>query len=134
MIEFDVLDFKQAQKIFLCLFVKVVITSGLLIHLTFFSLAFSFEIISKITIWGNMIVSVSALLNNWWKEQGIDMNAIQYLAVHIEGSEITDIVYMMYQKNLHFNSLKKQYKIFYCITIALLLLKISKIKIVDIAL
>lgn len=29
-----------------------------------------------------------------WKEQGIDMNAIQYLAGHVEGSEITDKVYI----------------------------------------
>lgn len=42
-----------------------------------------------------------------WKEQGVDMNAIQYLAGHIEGSEITDRVYIDVSEEFAFNQLEK---------------------------
>lgn len=41
-----------------------------------------------------------------WKEQGIDMNAIQYLAGHVEGSEITDKVYIDVSEEFAFKQLK----------------------------
>lgn len=42
-----------------------------------------------------------------WKEQGVDMNAIQYLAGHVEGSEITDKVYIDVSENFAFKQLEK---------------------------
>lgn len=42
-----------------------------------------------------------------WKEQGVDMNAIQYLAGHVEGSEITDKVYIDVSEEFAFNQLEK---------------------------
>lgn len=42
-----------------------------------------------------------------WKEQGIDMNAIQYLAGHVEGSEITDKVYIDVSEEFAFKQLEK---------------------------
>lgn len=42
-----------------------------------------------------------------WKEQGIDMKAIQYLAGHIEGSEITGKVYIDVSEEFVFEQLKK---------------------------
>lgn len=41
-----------------------------------------------------------------WKEQGIDMNAIQYLAGHVEGSEITDKVYIDVSEEFAFKQLE----------------------------
>lgn len=42
-----------------------------------------------------------------WKEQGIDMKAIQYLAGHVEGSEITDRVYIDVSEDFAFEQLEK---------------------------
>jgi hypothetical protein len=42
-----------------------------------------------------------------WKEQGVDMNAIQYLAGHVEGSEITDKVYIDVSEEFAFEQLEK---------------------------
>lgn len=42
-----------------------------------------------------------------WKEQGIDMKAIQYLAGHVEGSEITGKVYIDVSEEFVFEQLKK---------------------------
>lgn len=42
-----------------------------------------------------------------WKEQGLDMNAIQYLAGHVEGSEITDKVYIDVSEEFAFEQLEK---------------------------
>lgn len=42
-----------------------------------------------------------------WKEQGVDMNAIQYLAGHVEGSEITDKVYVDVSEEFAFKQLEK---------------------------
>ena len=42
-----------------------------------------------------------------WKEQGVDMNAIQYLAGHVEGSEITDKVYIDVSEDFAFKQLEK---------------------------
>ncbi len=42
-----------------------------------------------------------------WKEQGMDINAIQYLVGHTEGSAVTDDVYIDTSKNYAFNQLKK---------------------------
>lgn len=42
-----------------------------------------------------------------WKEQGVDMNAIQYLAGHVEGSEITDKVYIDVSEEFAFKQLEK---------------------------
>lgn len=42
-----------------------------------------------------------------WKEQGVDMNAIQYLAGHVEGSEITDKVYIDVSEEFVFKQLEK---------------------------
>lgn len=42
-----------------------------------------------------------------WKEQGVDMNAIQYLARHVEGSEITDKVYIDVSEDFAFKQLEK---------------------------
>ena len=42
-----------------------------------------------------------------WKEAGMDMNAIQYLAGHVEGSEITNKVYIDISENYAFEQLKK---------------------------
>lgn len=42
-----------------------------------------------------------------WKEQGLDMNAIQYLAGHVEGSEITDRVYIDVSEEFAFKQLEK---------------------------
>lgn len=41
-----------------------------------------------------------------WKEQGMDMNAIQYLAGHVEGSEVTNDVYIDVSEEFAFNQLK----------------------------
>mgnify|MGYP001623657359 CR=1 FL=1 len=43
----------------------------------------------------------------YWKEQGMDMSAIQYLAGHVEGSTITDNVYIDVSHEYAFNELKK---------------------------
>lgn len=45
-----------------------------------------------------------------WKEQGMDLEAIQYLAGHVEGSEITKDVYIDISKEYAFKQLKKIYK------------------------
>lgn len=42
-----------------------------------------------------------------WKEAGMDMEAIQYLAGHIEGSSITKDVYVEVSKEFAFKELKK---------------------------
>lgn len=42
-----------------------------------------------------------------WKEQGIDMKAIQYLAGHVEGSEITGKVYIDVSEEFAFEQLEK---------------------------
>lgn len=42
-----------------------------------------------------------------WKEQGIDMKAIQYLAGHVEGSEITGRVYIDVSEDFAFEQLEK---------------------------
>jgi len=42
-----------------------------------------------------------------WKEQGMDMNAIQYLAGHVEGSEVTNKVYIDVSEEFAFNQLEK---------------------------
>lgn len=42
-----------------------------------------------------------------WKEQGVDMKAIQYLAGHVEGSEITEKVYIDISQNFAFKELEK---------------------------
>ena len=42
-----------------------------------------------------------------WKEAGLDLNAIQYLAGHVEGSEITNKVYIDVSENYAFEQLKK---------------------------
>lgn len=42
-----------------------------------------------------------------WKEAGIDMNAIQYLAGHVEGSSITNQVYIDISQEYAFKELKK---------------------------
>lgn len=42
-----------------------------------------------------------------WKEQGVDMKAIQYLAGHVEGSEITGKVYIDVSEEFVFEQLKK---------------------------
>lgn len=41
-----------------------------------------------------------------WKEQGLDMKAIQYLAGHVEGSEVTDD-YIDVSQEYAFNELEK---------------------------
>ena len=43
----------------------------------------------------------------WWKEAGLDMKAIQYLAGHVEGSEITDKVYIDVSEEFVFEQLEK---------------------------
>jgi len=42
-----------------------------------------------------------------WKEAGLDMKAIQYLAGHVEGSEITDKVYIDVSEDFVFEQLEK---------------------------
>ena len=42
-----------------------------------------------------------------WKEAGMDMNAIQYLAGHVEGSEITNKVYIDVSEKFAFDQLEK---------------------------
>lgn len=42
-----------------------------------------------------------------WKEAGMDMEAIQYLAGHVEGSEITNKVYIDVSENFAFEQLEK---------------------------
>lgn len=42
-----------------------------------------------------------------WKESGMDMSAIQYLAGHVEGSDITDDVYIDVSKDFAFEQYKK---------------------------
>ncbi len=42
-----------------------------------------------------------------WKEAGLDMKAIQYLAGHVEGSEITDKVYIDVSEEFAFEQLNK---------------------------
>lgn len=42
-----------------------------------------------------------------WKEAGMDLNAIQYLAGHVEGSEITNKVYIDVSENFAFEQLEK---------------------------
>lgn len=42
-----------------------------------------------------------------WKEAGLDMEAIQYLAGHVEGSEITKRVYIDVSENFAFEQLEK---------------------------
>lgn len=42
-----------------------------------------------------------------WKENGVDMAAIQYLAGHVEGSNITDSVYIDVSKDFAFDEYKK---------------------------
>lgn len=42
-----------------------------------------------------------------WKEAGMDMNAIQYLAGHVEGSEITNKVYIDVSEKFAFEQLEK---------------------------
>lgn len=42
-----------------------------------------------------------------WKEAGLDMKAIQYLAGHVEGSEITDKVYIDVSEEFAFEQLGK---------------------------
>ena len=42
-----------------------------------------------------------------WKEEGMDLNAIQYLAGHVEGSEITNKVYIDVSENFAFEQLEK---------------------------
>lgn len=42
-----------------------------------------------------------------WKEAGLDMKAIQYLAGHVEGSEITDRVYIDVSEDFAFEQLEK---------------------------
>ena len=42
-----------------------------------------------------------------WKEQGVDMKAIQYLAGHVQGSEITGKVYIDVSEEFGFEQLKK---------------------------
>ena len=42
-----------------------------------------------------------------WKEAGMDMNAIQYLAGHVEGSEITNKVYIDVSDKFAFEQLEK---------------------------
>lgn len=42
-----------------------------------------------------------------WKEAGMDMEAIQYLAGHVEGSNITSDVYIDVSQEYAFNELKK---------------------------
>lgn len=42
-----------------------------------------------------------------WKEQGVDMDAIQYLAGHVEGSEVTDKVYIDVSEEFAFKQLEK---------------------------
>ncbi len=41
-----------------------------------------------------------------WKEAGMDVSAIQYLAGHVEDSEVTD-VYIDVSQNFAFEQLKK---------------------------
>lgn len=42
-----------------------------------------------------------------WKEAGMDLNAIQYLAGHVEGSEITNKVYIDVSESFAFEQLEK---------------------------
>lgn len=42
-----------------------------------------------------------------WKEAGMDLNAIQYLAGHVEGSEITNKVYIDVSEKFAFEQLEK---------------------------
>lgn len=42
-----------------------------------------------------------------WKESGMDLNAIQYLAGHVEGSEITNKVYIDVSESFAFEQLEK---------------------------
>lgn len=42
-----------------------------------------------------------------WKEKGMDMEAIQYLAGHVEGSEVTDSVYIDVSQEYAFEQFKK---------------------------
>lgn len=45
-----------------------------------------------------------------WKEQGMDLSAIQYLAGHIEDSDVTEDVYIDISRDYAFEELKKTYQ------------------------